>query len=305
MDGHQIKRSAFESANKNADNRSGHTSGQGTGDDGTEPQRNDFLTSFRRHCPHSADHNPQTSGIGKTAHGICHNHQAFLAQSALCQTAHIKVGQKFVEDGFGSHKCAGHGGLFPRDTHKPDNRCHHQPKKSLQRNRLIAKFRQKRQDDINQVDQSHQHNEHGDDIDQELDTLQGSFGDRVHGTQRHFRRCQLSGGLPAGFRHHDLGNHDSRRYTDNRRCQNMPHNTWNNVSQNAGVEDHDRACYSGHSRGHECENLTSAHLIQIRADEKRGFDHTNKYIGRYTQSLGTAQSHGFLQCPGKGLYHHG
>ena len=45
---------------------SGHTGSKRSSDNGFKTQRYDFIPTGRRHCSHSADHNPQTAWIGES-----------------------------------------------------------------------------------------------------------------------------------------------------------------------------------------------------------------------------------------------
>lgn len=59
---------------EHADQGTGHGGGKGAGEDRFESERDDFPPAIRCHGTESADHDAQGARIGKSAHGIGHDH---------------------------------------------------------------------------------------------------------------------------------------------------------------------------------------------------------------------------------------
>jgi hypothetical protein len=72
---------------------------------------------------------------------------------------------------------------------------------------------------IGQGHQRHDHDQHGRDVDQELDALARALGDGVHAGVRRIVEDDVGGGgrrffRGRGVRHHQLGKHQPRRHAD-------------------------------------------------------------------------------------------
>ena len=136
------------------------------------------------------------------------------------------------------------------------------------------------------MNQGHQDDQHGDDINQQFDALKGAPGDGVHGSGNLGRCGQLSAGGGFCFGDHDLGNGHGSRNADDGSGENVAHDAGNDIAQDTGIQDHYRSGDGCHARRHQGEQFAAGHRLQVGPDEKGRLHHAHEYIGRHRQTFG-------------------
>ena len=194
---------------------------------------------------------------------------------------------------------------LPRHPDQPDHRRHDIAQDALQRDRRAADLGQHAEDRVAEVHQRHQHQQHGDDVDQQLHARRGALDDRVHGAARHrLERAHLARGAAIlGVRHHDLADDDRGRRAEHRCDQDVAERVGDDRAQYGRVDDHDRAGDAGHAPGHDDEQLAAAEPREIGAHEQRRLDHADEDIGGGGDADRAAHAHRAPEPPRKGAHH--
>ncbi len=128
--------------------------------------------------------------------------------------------------------------------------------------------------------QRHQHDQHGADVEEQLEPGGGAFDDRVHhagGDRAHLR--ELAAGLPVGvLRHHDQAYQDRGRRADHRRDDEMRRRIGDHRAQQGGVQHQHRPGDAGHAARHHDEELAAREAREIGTDEQRRLHHAEKDV---------------------------
>ena len=159
-------------------------------------------------------------------------------------------------------------------------------------------MRQQGEDLIRQRHQRDQDDQHGDDVQQQLQPLGGAARDGVHAAGVDGCDAHVAPGRFALGRDHQYGKDDGGRRADERGREDVAERIRHARADDAGVERHDGAGDAGHAGREDDEQFAARDAGQIRFDQQRRLDHADEYIGCRGQADRAADAQRLFQQPG-------
>ena len=173
-----------------------------------------------------------------------------------------------------------------------------------QRDRIAADQRQRAEHDVDQRHQRHEHDQHGDQVEQQRHAHGRALGDGVHGALGdRLVDLERTGADVVLVRHHDLADHHRDRRAEHRGDDEMARGVGDGVAQELRVEHQHGAGDAGHAAGHHHEQFAARELREIGPDEQRRLDMADEDVGRGGKPDRAADAHGAVEREGEAVHH--
>ena len=126
---------------QNTDDCSGHARREGAGNDSSDAEAHDFVTSFGLEAAKAANQDAEAAEIREAGKRVRHDQAAAGIQGVCGQLGHVEKSEQFVQDGFRPHQIASRLRLRPWNSKEPYNGRHDEPQNPLKRERLSPNAR--------------------------------------------------------------------------------------------------------------------------------------------------------------------